>query len=116
MAKSLAKNCILATTVQAGEDLKKHRFVTFEGEYPAAAGDSAYGVTVNDADDDEYVTVDVLGITVVEATAAIAAGAAVQAEADGKAKTLAANEVQVGRALTAASAAGDLIRVLLIPN
>jgi hypothetical protein len=60
--------------------------------------------------------VDVLGTTVVEAGAAINAGATVKSNAAGKAITWASSGAKVGLALGAAGADGDLIEILLIPN
>lgn len=107
---------ILSLTVTAVGALTAHRFVGHTGSQAASAG-NALGVARSDAAIGEDVTVDVLGTGLVEAGAAIAAGAAVQVDASGRAITLAAGQ-KVGRLApgAVASQAGDLVEVLLIPN
>lgn len=105
---------LLSLTVTAAAALTEHRFVTTAGAVPAA-GANTLGVTQTDAASGAGVAVDVLGTTLVEASAAIAAGAAIETTATGTAVTKTTGWV-VGRALSAASAAGELIEVLLIPN
>ena len=82
---------------------------------PSGAGANALGVARYDAAAGEDVAVDALGTTEVEAGAAVAAGALVQADADGRAITRAAG-VAVGRAMGAAAGAGSVVQVFLIPN
>lgn len=90
------------------------RAVTVAGALPAvstrclgfAKFDAAIGVRVNVA---------VLGSTVAEAGAAVAAGAALELDALGRVITKATG-VTVGSALGAAAAAGDRIEIVLIPN
>ena len=120
---ALTKKCVFANTVKAAEALKANRFVDLSGEYPDAAGDYAYGVTVSDAKNGESVSVDVLGTSIVQAESAVAVGAQLMVAAPGaanvdggKVKTATANEVVVGRAITAATAADQLIEIALIPN
>lgn len=106
---------ILTLTVTAGGVLTANRFVTGAGAAPAANG-RALGVTRTSATaSGDLVPVDVLGTALVEASAAIAADAIVATTNDGRAVTYSTG-VTVGRALTAASAAGQLIEVLLIAN
>ena len=81
---------ILTTSVIAAAELTRRRFVGFNGNV-CAAGVKALGV--------------------VEAGAAIAAGAEVQSDASGKAITKAAG-VANGVAWDAAAAAGDVIRIV----
>ena len=64
----------------------------------------------------ERITVDVMGTAVIEAGAAISAGATVKSDASGRAITWATAGARMGVALEAATAAGQLIEVLLIPN
>ena len=110
------KKCILADTLVAAEDLAANRFVTIAGGYPAAAGDNAYGITASKAAVGSPVSVDVLGISIVQVSAAVAAGAALQAGADGRAATQADTNATVARARTAATDENNLIEVFLIPN
>jgi hypothetical protein len=80
----------------------------------AGAGDNTFGVAAYDGTD-EATTVDTLGVVPVEAGAAVAAGALLQSDASGRAITKDAGAT-VARAIDAATAAGDLIRCVLIPN
>lgn len=91
------------------------RFVTPAGAQ-AGADANTLGVTRTAGVSGAKVPVDVIGTAIVEAGAAIAAGATLKADADGKAITWAASGAKVAIALQAAGAAGDLIEVLLIPN
>lgn len=103
---------ILATiSVIAAAALTKKRFVTATGAVPAA-GAWCPGVANADYDIGEAAGIDTHGIVLVEAGAAISAGAAVQTDNQGRAITLDAG-VSLGRTLDAATAAGDLIRVKL---
>lgn len=105
----------LTLTVTAGGALTTNRFVTGAGAAPSANG-RALGVTRTGATAaGDLVPVDVLGTALVEASAAIAADAQVATTNDGRAVTFSTGVV-VGRALTAASGAGQLVEVLLIPN
>jgi hypothetical protein len=92
-----------------------NRFVTPAGAQ-AGADANALGVARTAGVSGGLVPVDVLGTAIVEAGAAVAAGATVKADANGKAITWVTSGAKVGVALGAASAAGDFIEVLLIPN
>jgi hypothetical protein len=63
---------------------------------------------------DEF-PVDVLGTALVKAGAAVAKGAALETDSSGRAVTRSSGPL-VARALAAATAADQLIEVLLIPN
>jgi hypothetical protein len=105
---------LLTLTLAATATLSANRFVTSVGAVPAAAA-AVIGVTRSAAVSGDLIAVDALGTAMVEASAAIAAGAAVATTADGRAVTYATGS-KVGIALTAAAAAGSLIEVMLIPN
>ncbi len=105
---------ILSLHVVATAALTAHRFVAAGGGVPAAGG-NALGVTRQAAAIGESALTDVIGTAVVEAGGAIAAGAAVETDATGRAVTQTTG-VKLGRALEAAAAAGDFIEVLLIQN
>lgn len=90
------------------------RFVTNAGAQTAANG-YALGVCRTAGASGERVGVDVLGTAIVEAGAAIAAGASLGSDASGRAVTFASGG-KLGVALQAASAAGDKIEILLLPN
>lgn len=101
---------ILTLSVLAVAPLTKLRFVNFAGT-PAVAADATLGVANANYDAGEQAGVNASGELLVEAGAAIAAGAVVQSDASGRAITLAAG-VASGRARDAAAAAGDIIRIL----
>lgn len=104
-------------TVEAeGTDEKFRRFVTADGDR-AVAGDDPLGVCrVKSKTDADLITVDVAGVVLVEAGAAIALANGfkkVMPNANGQAITHAGNVPVAGWALAAAAAAGDIIPVLL---
>ena len=106
---------ILTLTVAAAAALSANRFVTVAGAVPAANA-NCLGVTrTSAAAVGDLVPVDVAGTTLVEASAAIALGAAVTTTNDGRAVTHSTGAV-LARALGAASGAGALVEVLLIAN
>lgn len=105
---------LLTLSVLAAAVLSANRFVTAVGAVPAANA-NVLGATRSSAGTGDLVPVDVLGTTMVEASAAISAGAAVATTNDGRAVTYSTGAI-VARALTAATAPGQLIEVLLIPN
>jgi Uncharacterized conserved protein (DUF2190) len=91
------------------------RFVTAAGAQ-AGADANTLGVSRSTGAIAEKVPVDVLGSAVVEAGAAVAAGATIKSDASGRAITWVTSGAKVGLALEAAGAAGQFIEVLLIPN
>lgn len=101
---------LLAVTLVATSALARFRFANFAGA-TANATDAALGVPVTAFDVGEQASVATHGEMLVEAGAAVALGAQVQSDATGRAITLAAG-VAAGRARDAATAAGDIIRVL----
>ena len=81
-----------------------------------SAADTALGVSQSQADaaDGSVIDVTMVGIVDVEAGAAIAAGAWVTADANGKAvATTTAGDEVVGKALTSSAADGDIINLLI---
>ncbi len=100
---------LLTTSIPAAAALTRLRFVGLTGNV-CAAGAKALGTAETDADAGEQAPVNTHGILLVEAGAAIAAGAEVESNADGKAITKAAGASN-GFALDAATAAGDVIRI-----
>lgn len=105
-----AQNVILTASVPAIADLAARRFVGFDGGV-CADGAKALGVTEVDTEADNMAPANVLGVILVEAGAAVAAGAEVQSDAAGRAITKAAG-VANGIAWDAATAAGELIRIV----
>lgn len=104
------QNVVLVASVLAISDLTARRFVGFDGGV-CAAGAKALGVVETDTAADSPAPANLLGVILVEAGAAIAAGAEVQSDASGKAITKAAG-VANGIAWDAANAAGELIRIV----
>jgi hypothetical protein len=95
----------------------QRRFVKVSGAQATVQGEKVLGVSKYTAPDQGDLALDVLGSSVVEAGAAVAADADVITDADGRAITAtgAAGERIVGRALSVASAAGAAIEILLTP-
>ncbi|MBN3006382.1 DUF2190 family protein [Chromobacterium alkanivorans] len=100
----------LTTSVTATGALTRLRFVGLLGAV-CAAGAKALGTAEANTDIGEQAPVNTHGILQVEAGAVIAAGAEVESDANGKAITKAAG-IGNGFALDAASASGDIIRIV----
>jgi len=106
-------------TFVAGEDLSaaQFKFVTLEADGKVdladAAGENAIGVLLVGAAADAAVTVCVSGSVMVEAGGVIAAGAQIQAGADGTALTAAAGDVVLGYAREA-GVDGQIIEIEMI--
>lgn len=118
-------NPALLKSFSAGGAITAYRIVKFSAAetvvLAAASTDALIGVT-NEvaAASGERQDVVLEGIAFVEAGAAVALGALVTADASGRGITAApaagSNARLIGTALDAASAAGDVIRVLLSPG
>lgn len=106
---------ILTLSATLSGTVTARRFVTPAGAQ-AGADANTLGVARVGGVATDLVPVDVLGTAVVEAGAAVAANATVKSDSSGRAITWATSGAKVGLALSAASAAGDLIEILLIPN
>lgn len=96
----------------------QYRFVKVTGEHECglatAATDNVVGVLQNKPQGVGHAaTVGVFGVSKVEASAAIAAGATVTSTANGRAVTTSTAADVMGIALHSAAAAGELIPVLL---
>lgn len=89
------------------------RFVGVSGAQ-AGAGEQPQGVALFDTDDGREASVIALGTAIVEAGAAVAAGAFVESDANGKAIAH-KNGYPAGLALEAAAQDGDEIEVLVMP-
>lgn len=107
---------LLTLSVAATAALTMARFVTPAGAH-AGDGENAYGVATTDAAIGDVVGVDNKGTAVVEAGAAIAAGALVQSDASARAITKVGG-VTLGRLAPgeSAAAAGDFVEVILFDN
>jgi len=107
---------LLTLSVLAAGAILEARFVTPASEQ-AEAGENAYGVALSDAAVGEVAPVVNKGTAVVEAGAAIAAGALVQSDASGRAITKAAGTT-LGRLAPGevAGASGEFVEVILFDN
>lgn len=91
------------------------RFVTPAGAQ-AGADANTLGVARSTGAIAEKVPVDILGTAVVESGAAVSAGATIKSDSLGRAITWVTSGAKVAVALDAATAAGQMFEVLLIPN
>ncbi len=103
-------------TIVATEAITAKRFVTVDGKHTADS--PCAGVALFDTDSGDNISVGCGPIEAVEASGVISAGGAVSMDADGKATALTISAVAdvsklCGRALDAAAADGDIIRVRL---
>lgn len=107
----------LTLTVTAAVALAACRFVTQAGAY-LAAGAAAFGVTRSSAEAaGALVPVDVQGTAIAEAGAAITLDAPLMVDATGRVVPLTVgSKSPVGRAMQAATAAGQQIEILLVPS
>lgn len=106
---------LLTLTVTAVGAIAAHRFVHALGDQ-AVANENALGVSRTAAADGEKFPVDVLGTALVQAGNTITKGDSLKSDADGKAITWASAGAKLAIALEAATAADQIIEVLLIPN
>ena len=129
---------LLSGTIQAAGAITELRFIGFDGNQATVQGQSVRGVARFAGVLGDQITVDEMGSAIVEAGAAIAVGADIITDAQGRAITAnalaiaagatavtsgAANgaadltgsvpaEYRIGKALSAASAAGKFIEIL----
>jgi hypothetical protein len=103
------ENILFIGTALAAGAIVKNRFIGFTDATPAA-GAACKGVAQDNAAVGETVGVKARGWILVESGGVIAVGAQVETDNLGRAVTLAAG-VALGRALDAATAAGQLIRI-----
>lgn len=106
---------LLTLTLAAASAVAVCRLITPLGAQ-AGADANTIGVARTAAAIDEKFPVDVRGTASVESGAAVAAGATVKSDASGRAITWAVSGAKVGIALEAATAAGQIIEVLLVDN
>lgn len=107
---------ILTLTVTAAVALAANRFVTLDGNVPAAGG-KAFGVADQPASGaGKLVPVDVLGTTKLEAGAAFAADVVLKVDALGRGIAQGGAGEILCRSLQPAGAAGAVVEVLLLPS
>ena len=103
----------LRFSLTAGAAIERHRFVSVDSNsngITATASTPVVGVSMNKVDANQVLEVSD-GIVMVEAGGAVTAGAGVASNATGQA--VASTDKAIGVAITAASAAGELITVKL---
>ena len=103
----------LRFSLPAGDDVERFRFVAVDSDgagIQATASDVIIGASMNQAAEGEVLEV-ADGIVIIEASAAIDAGAMVVSDANGKAAAAGEGGSSAIIALTAASAAGEFITV-----
>ncbi len=105
---------VLTLPIIAAGAIVADRFVSVAATQAGAAANTL-GVARSNAASGAPLPVDVMGTAIVEAGAAVAQYALLETNASGQAVTRSAGPI-VGRALQAATAAGQRIEVLLIPN
>ena len=106
---------VLALTIPLTGTVAANRFVTALGAQTGADGNSI-GVARSSGVSGDKITVDLDGTAIVEAGAAITVGATIKSDASGRAIPWATSGARVAIALEAATAAGQLVEVLLIDN
>ena len=102
---------LLIDSVLAQADLIKQRFIGFDGNV-CSAGAKAYGICDVETDAGQFAPVAVLGILLVEAGGAIPAQAKITSDANGRATAITSTEEVNGYSLDAATAEGDIIRIV----
>jgi hypothetical protein len=105
---------ILTLPLTASATVRTERFVTYAGA-ECGAGVASAGVSAEAGVSGDVIPVVRIGTAVVAAGAAVTAGGLVETDAQGRAINRSAG-VAVGRALQAATVAGQRIEVLLLPN
>lgn len=106
---------LLTLTVALTGTVAAGRFVTPAGAQ-AGADANTFGATRSAGVSGDKVAVDVIGTATIESGAAFSAGATLKSDASGRAITWVTSGAKVALALEAATAAGQLVEVLLIQN
>jgi hypothetical protein len=106
---------ILTLTQLLTATVAANRFTTVAG-IQTGADLNALGVSRVGGIATEKIPLDVLGTTVIEAGAAVAAGATLKSDATGRGITWVTSGARLAIALEAAGGAGELIEAVLIPN
>lgn len=109
----MQKTSLFAMTVIAAAAIATNRFVGLFTGAQCGAGAKAQGVSQYAADAGDALAIDVLGTAIVEAGGAIAAGGPIKSDADGRAIAQGGTGEIIAYAVTAATAAGQKIEVLL---
>lgn len=104
------QNILLTTSVLAQVDLRRFRFAGLSGGV-CAAGAKALGPVEANTGAGSYAPVNLIGVLLVEAGGAVAAGVEVESNALGQAVTKAAG-IGNGWTMDSAVQAGDVIRIV----
>lgn len=106
---------LLTLTVALAGTVSANRFVTPGGTLAGADVNTLGASRVAGVSGDK-IPVDVLGTAIVESGAAVTVNGTVKSDSTGRAINWVTSGAKIGIALEAASAAGQMIEVLLIPN
>ena len=112
----LLENPILRRTVEVSAAIKSGHCVTYAGALAVADSADILGPLYMDAAAKENATATILGTARCIAGAAIAVGAKLSTDVNGRAVTRTSTNPVFGRALSAAAADGDEVEVFLIPS
>lgn len=111
MTNKTTNKPILVDSVIAAQNLDKNRFVNFAGGY-CTTGQKALGVVNAETNAGQYAPININGILLIEAGAAIPQGSPIASDNNGRAIVQADNAQPNGFALDAATAIGDVIRLV----
>lgn len=103
-------------SLKASEAIAENKFVTITGNYEvgqADADDIIAGVATQNAEAGQSVGAEARGVVKVVSGAAVAVGDPVKSDADGAAIVAASGDDFCGVAITASTAAGEMVDVLL---
>lgn len=106
---------LLTLSVIASGTIAPHRFVTRLGSQ-AGADATTLGVSESAATVGVLTPVDVIGTTIIESGAAFSLGDTLKSDSSGRGIPWVTSGAKVAVALQAATAAGQFVEVLLLPN
>lgn len=106
---------LLALPVTLTGTVAANRFITIAGAQ-AGADAVTFGASRSAGVSGEKITVDLIGTTIIESGAAFAAGDTLKSDASGRGITWATSGAKTAKALKAATAAGQFVEALLLPN
>jgi len=106
---------LLTITRTLSGTVAPNRFVTAAGAQ-AGADANAIGVSRQGGNSGDTNSIDAIGTTIIETGAAVNDGDTLKSDASGRAITWATSGAKAAIALQAATAAGQFIEALLLPN
>lgn len=101
---------LLIDSIKAAADLKKQRFIGFDGDY-CKEGSKAFGIVDVETEKDQYVPAAISGILLIECGGSISAFDEITSDSQGRAIKLDNNGVSNGFALDE-GIEGDVIRIV----